>query len=220
MRTFLPEKAFIYAGHFLAGCEDFAVGILIVSLVSYGNGIVVPLWVYTLGMFLAVLPDMDILFRVLRANDLRGCDHHQTLMHRPVIVLPLITLIGALLGWFLGDVSLYVEIFFCCVLWHYVHDTKGFGGGGIAWFWPLSNNFWSFWGSEKPKPAPMDGEPYYQKWVHPTALSVGEMMIAALALIVVAILDYRLAEPVLVLAPLFGVIVLLIWNIAAAVESQ
>jgi hypothetical protein len=208
------RTAFKYAGHFFAGCMDFAAGVLVVSVVGAVCGVEVPLWAYPLGAFLAVLPDMDIILPVLRASNLLGWDHHQTIMHRPVLVLPTVALLGAVIGFALGNPAFYSLLFFLCVFWHYVHDTRGFGGGGIAWFWPVSRFYWGLFGGEVPEDVRDRDTPFYFEWLSPTSLSVREFFLAALFLLAAPMFDQALVPWVTLLEPLFIFSALLLWSLA------
>lgn len=87
-----------------------------------------------LGAFLGILPDLDFIHRALFAKKGEGLtDHHDSLMHRPAFMLPLAAGLGYLLGGEFWAVAVPAPIFA-----HYLHDTRGLGGGGIGWLWPFS----------------------------------------------------------------------------------
>lgn len=207
----LVERGFIYIGHALPACMDLAVGALIVSMIGFYTGNELPLWMYLVGALLAVVPDVDLLADIFKAKDLKGWDHHQTPTHRPVIMLPAFTLLGALVGVLLGNIFLYAGIFFLCVFWHYIHDTKELGGGGIAWFWPYSKKYWSFTSSQNPEEIDLWNIESYSLWIHPRALSVRELSITAVTLVAVAFFEPRLVALVSYFLPLFAVGVLGVW---------
>lgn len=207
----MKQASLTYIGHFLAACMDFAMGILIVSILGSIFSVEIPLWVYVLGAFLAVLPDMDIILDVLKGSDLQGWDHHLTIMHRPTVILPTVAVIGAFLGFFLGSPLFYSLVFILCVFWHYLHDTKGFGGGGIAWLWPVSRMYWGFSGGEIPEEVRTREEPFYLEWIKPTALSVRELGFVVIILTGAAFFDIQLSLYASYLLPLFSACVLLVW---------
>lgn len=190
---------------------DLSVGMLIVSMVGFYSGIEMPLFIYVVGALLAIVPDVDLLGEIFKAKDLKGWDHHQTLTHRPIIMLPVFTVLGALVGFLSGNIVLYASVFFLCVFWHYIHDTKEFGGGGIAWFWPYSKKYWSFTSVELPEDSEMGKHESYQMWIHPSALSVRELSITAIVLVAVAFFDSRFVVFVSYFLQLFAVGVVSVW---------
>jgi hypothetical protein len=206
------DTAAKYIGHFLAACLDFAAGVFIVATLSAVLQVDVPLWVYPLSAFLAVLPDTDIFLPVLRASDLLGWDHHQTFMHRPLLILPAVTLLGTVIGFLLGNLLFYALVFFSCVFWHYVHDTKGMvPEGGIAWAWPFSRYYLSPFGKDVPEQVRHRETPFYLEWIHPTVLSVRELFFAVLFLTFAPVFDQNLIVWATYLVPLFGVSILCVW---------
>ncbi|TSC89816.1 MAG: hypothetical protein G01um10143_306 [Parcubacteria group bacterium Gr01-1014_3] len=132
-------------GNGMAAALDLSMGIFIVFLASKVAGREIAVSALVIGAILAVLPDFDVIFMFLGRGKVYG-DHHQMWPHRPAIVIPVVVL----LGWFLGGVFWGI-VGGACVFWHYIHDTRGFGGGGIAWFWPLSKKYYSLKGAEDPK---------------------------------------------------------------------
>lgn len=207
----LIERGFIYIGHALFACVDLAAGMLIVSVVGFYSGIEIPLFMYAAGALLAVVPDADLLGEIFKAKDLKGWDHHQTLTHKPIIMLPVFTVLGALVGFLLGNIFLYAGIFFLCVFWHYLHDTKELGGGGVAWFWPVSRKYWSFTSVELPEDSVMGKHSSYPMWIHPSAFSVREFCITVIVLVLVAFFDPRLVVFITYILPLFAFGVFSVW---------
>ena len=132
-------------GNLLMGILDMAVGIFVVFFIGslYGHDVG---WAgYFLGAALGVSPDIDLVYLLIRRGGFSE-NHHEYLTHRPIIGIPAAVLIGGLLGgWFWAFIA---GICVCC---HYVHDTKGFGGGGIAWFWPFSRFYYSPFGIGDPE---------------------------------------------------------------------
>lgn len=210
------KKGFICTGYFFAGCMDFAAGVLIVSILSALFYIEVPLWAYVLGAFLAVLPDMDLMKDLAKVS-VKGWDHHRTFMHKPALVIPATAIVGVIVGLLAGNIFFWVSVFVLCVFWHYVHDTKGMGGYGIAWLWPLSVNYWSLRGSERPEDAFTASETWFLDWIHPTPLSVRELSCTVLFLTCAPIFDQMLVEWVTILLPLFCVGVFTVWLTARRV---
>jgi hypothetical protein len=163
-------------GSALAGSMDLAVGVLIATIISSAMSVPVVWWHLLVGAVLAILPDFDIIFQIVTFGHVNSA-HHRSPLHRPVLLLPLITIVGWLAG---GEWLAYTA--FICVLWHYVHDTKGFGGGGIAWAWPFSKKYWSLTGSHELYH--MNHAQWIENyWLKPTKLSIREVMVALLALV-------------------------------------
>lgn len=156
---------------------DIAFGVCIAALTAYALHVDIAMWQLPIGAFLALLPDFDIALPLLR-RAYKGLEEHKTsLMHRPFIVIPLATLIA----WWLGG-NFWAIVACACVFVHFVHDTKGFGDGGLEWFWPLSKREWSLTGVEDPQPKPPLEEWIYGRWLVPTKLSVLEIVLGSIAL--------------------------------------
>ncbi len=160
---------------------DFCVGTLIAACIGAVLHIHTPLWYLIIGGILAFLPDFDVIWPILRqfltGRTITG-NHHETVMHRPILLVPAATLIAYIVG------GPYWALTAClCVLWHYTHDTKGMGGGGIAWLWPYSSDYWSPQGFAKPTPADSEHDAWIEKnWMRLSAMSVRELSIGLVAL--------------------------------------
>lgn len=174
----------ILLGNALAGFLDLGVGALIAAAVLSSLGIQPVLWHLAAAGVLAVLPDFDILLPIISGREPVG-NHRMTFMHRPLIVIPVVSLAAYLLGgqaW--GIVALL------CVLWHYLHDTPPLSQGGIAWLWPYDSRYWSPWGPTEPKLGSMAHNEWLKKyWLQLSPLlciEVGAgLMALALALFIV-----------------------------------
>ena len=172
-------KAFLFVSRGMAAIFDFTVGILVVAVVAHFLSVEPLWWWYVLGSFLAVLPDMDLMPMILTGRNV-AFNHHETIMHRPVVIIPIATATAALLGG-----TFFALVALICVTWHYLHDMREFGGGGIAWAWPYSRLYLSFLGNEQPEDAKMNFETEnYLEWLNPTPLSVREFILATILLIV------------------------------------
>lgn len=141
------EKLRILLANGLAGSLDLCMGALIASATLSSLGIQPEPWHLLVGAVLGVLPDFDFLMPILMLREPQG-NHHTTLMHRPIILLPAVALIGYAPG---GPAWSLVA--FLCVAWHFVHDTKPLSVGGVAWLWPFDHRYWSPWGPEEPHTA-------------------------------------------------------------------
>lgn len=177
------EKLLKLCGNAMAAIMDFGVGALITALIGMMFGIDLSIWAYLVGGILGFLPDFDIIWPILIQDRPNG-DHHQTLMHRPIILLPIVALVGWLLGGAFWSVTATL-----CVFWHYLHDTPEFGGGGVAWFWPFSRNYWSILkGAISPERSLMAmseaGHKQWlkEKWLRPSTISIREIEIGSAAL--------------------------------------
>lgn len=146
-------------------------------------GIELPLWAYLIGGILGFLPDFDVIWPILIQDRPNG-DHHQTLMHRPIFLLPIVAVTGWLVGGFFWSTTATL-----CVFWHYLHDTPEFGGGGLAWFWPFSQKYWSILkGGISPERSIMAmSESEHrkwleEKWLQPSKISFREIGLGAWSL--------------------------------------
>lgn len=165
----------------IAGFMDFGVGALIICLMSLAFDIHLPEWYLLIGGILALLPDSDIILPIIEGNQSEIGDHHQTLAHRPIIMLSLVMMMGILVGGLFWTTTAAT-----CVFWHYVHDTRGFGGGGIAWGWPFFEKYWSpLYGAEEPSRTPPDHQELLGEiWLRPSRLALCEITIGMISLMI------------------------------------
>ncbi len=175
----MPIKLRIFIANTLAGALDLCMGVFFTTGILAAFGLKPALWQLAVGATLAILPDFDIVPTVLRGREATG-NHRVSLMHRPLLILPLATLIAYAIG---GTVWLCIAL--VCVTWHYLHDTPPLSQGGIAWAWPFDTRYWSWFG---PKP-PLDDtglthhEWLKRYWMRPSRLSVTEIGTGLLALL-------------------------------------
>ena len=183
-----------------AALLDVAMGTTIVVGLSLPFHRPVGLVDIALGAFLALLPDIDVVYMLLRKGRMYG-SHHMWLTHRPVVLIPLATAAG----WFLGG-AFWATAAFIAVFWHYVHDTPEICGSGIAWFWPFTDWWWSpRRGLIAPYITDSSHDRFLQNWLGPSRVAEAEVYIAAflLALSLSLIFD-PLAGIVLGLLPILG----------------
>lgn len=87
---------------------------------------------YAIAMFLAVLPDLDVLMQKAMEGKITGT--HKNIMHYPLVIVPLVSLVAFLIFGFSWFWSLVAAT---ALLVHYVHDTVEIGPG-IAWLAPFN----------------------------------------------------------------------------------
>ncbi len=118
---------------------DIVMG-LVIGVVTgvIAGGAVVPalaLW----GVVFALLPDVDfVVHRLWRRMDPHFDYLHRTLLHRPLVYVPVV----AALAWWLSGVPFAVMAVLAS-LWHFAHDSIGVGFG-VQWLWPVSDD-WIGW---------------------------------------------------------------------------
>jgi hypothetical protein len=104
---------------------DIGVGILLsIGIAEYFSLPLTP-FLLALGIFAALLPDIDI------ASLLWGRWRHRVATHFPLTYVPIAALVFLIAG------PSYGTLFSLGVLSHFIHDTIGIGWG-IAWGWPFS----------------------------------------------------------------------------------
>lgn len=91
-----------------------------------------PLFVF-LGIIFALLPDIDMLWYLLRKS--RAHDH-RSYPHYPLLWVPIIA------GVYIVSEPIGILLLVCIAL-HLIHDTIGLGWG-IRWLWPFSNKKFRF----------------------------------------------------------------------------
>lgn len=167
-----------YAPHMLAGCLDFCTGILITIVLwqllfkeqpTFGAMFA--------GGALALLPDIDLLWDILVTGAHTG-DHHQLITHFPGFMLVVVPPVAGYVSWLWGNFWRGYTLAFCCLLWHFVHDTPG----GIAWLWPLSNEYY---GSSQWVRALAEGH-VAKVWAQPSLLASFELVLSVVVLAVAA----------------------------------
>lgn len=177
------EKLRMLLGNALAGFLDLSMGAALAAVTLSAFGMQPEPWHLAVGAALAVLPDFDILLPVLRMREVTG-NHRTTLMHRPLLLVPL----AALAAFALGGPA-WGATAFACALWHFAHDTPPLSAGGIAWLWPFDERYWSPHGAAEPR---MPGMPHHEwlkkYWLRPSPLLLMEigagLMALALALLI------------------------------------
>lgn len=178
MQNPLLSRLLTLAANGMAGFMDLAVGMLIVASLGTLFSLEITFYHLLIGGFFALFPDMDIVGDVIKGKAPES-DHHLTLFHRPLVVLPTLALLTFL---FVG--SEWAVIVFSCVFWHYLHDTKWQSGlGGIAWFWPFTPQYWSpMHGFEPPREYTAHHDHLKKYWLVPSSLSLFELSIGLGAL--------------------------------------
>lgn len=124
---------------------DIGIGLLITSAVGMSLKASFSWWLVVVGLFGALWPDFDFIVYVgsryvrgIKPLTDRWSTNHRDLLHRPLVLTPLITVsIGLCVG------SLEAVIFCLATLAHFIHDTIGHGWG-ILLFWPLDNHFYCY----------------------------------------------------------------------------
>lgn len=127
-------RVLYFVAHGFAATLDWVMGVFIVWALGQLWPHELAWYHYALGALLGIAPDFDLLHQLLFLKKGEGLtDHHDWLTHRPAFMLPLAAGLGYLLGGEFWAVVAALPIFA-----HYLHDTRGLGGGGIGWLWPFS----------------------------------------------------------------------------------
>ena len=172
-----------YLANVLAAYLDFTIGCCAIVVLAVTFSVELVWWQVIVGGLLALLPDIDIAPMLIVGKTPRF-DHRQSIFHRPILMLPVVALLGYLIGgtfWALASAIL--------VLYHYLHDIDWSGQRyGIAWFWPLSKQFWGPYGFFTP-PTTVSHETWLKdKWLQPSHLSIIELSVALVAAIFLGVL--------------------------------
>ncbi len=192
MEHFLQTLVFIGA-KCMAAVMDFGIGALIaVSTLLYFDQ-EVAWYTFIIGGFMALIPDMDVLPSMMRGKSLEF-DHHQTLFHHPLVILPIAVIGAYLLGGFVWALIAAISI-----TYHFLHDTGWFTDTtGISWLWPFSKRCWTWHGSY-PVPGHIDQHVWLGRhWLRPTTKGMIEIGVGVTALgIVVYLQNFTSLLPVL-----------------------
>lgn len=180
----LSERFILLGAQAMAAFLDFAVGVLIFTLIANGFGHSPTLLELFIAGWLALLPDFDMIPSVLRGQS-TPFDHRQTLFHRPALLIPVATSVAYLAGGHLWAAATFVATFA-----HFLHDTdwQGERNHGIAWLWPFSSRLWSWYGSYTVD-VHLDHHTWLREhWFGPSRQSVTELLGGFMALTVVGFL--------------------------------
>ena len=129
------EKLRFLGANGLAAVMDLGVGALLAVVISLYSGAAVTPLTLAFGALLAVLPDFDVVPRILTLRWVRT-DHHDTLLHKPAFLM----MVAGAIAYFFGD-QLWLVIALVCLTYHYLHDTawrQQDNTSGISWLWPFS----------------------------------------------------------------------------------
>jgi hypothetical protein len=173
----ISNNKILFLANGMAAVMDFGVGALIAVVISLAfDSTITPITLLLGGIF-ALLPDFDVLPHILMGKEVTF-DHHQTLWHRPALVL---VVVGGLL--YVFGTTTWCVIAVICLIYHYLHDTGWVSKAtGIAWLWPFSARAFSWFGFYDQVPS--DHHPWLQNyWCTPTARSVSELGIGISSLV-------------------------------------
>ena len=121
-----------YIGNALAGYLDFCMGVLIAAACATLMGQTPTLLLLLWGALFALLPDIDLLWPILRGRVRRDYNHRFSPMHMPPLVLGLVF---AVLLCAFGPSSVWTIVALLGLLWHYAHDMPE----GLVWFPPFTH---------------------------------------------------------------------------------
>jgi hypothetical protein len=160
----------------MAAFMDFGMGMTIGAMVSYLGETVIPFWYLAIAGVLAFLPDFDIIPKLLITRTVEdGANHHESLLHRPILMIPAVSILAWLIG---GDY--WGTVAMLCLAWHYLHDSL-LGVGGLQLFWPATDKYLSYRGLHESEF--MNHEEWMERyWRVPSYLSVWEVSVGSLAL--------------------------------------
>lgn len=175
---------------FFAMLLDISAGAFTVLVAGMAVGYEVSIIECGIGSLFALSPDIDCAWQFLRGRHARN-DHHQYITHRPIFGVSVALLLGGAYGVATG-MWLWCAVAPLLVLWHYLHDTEGFLGRGIAWLWPISPWHYGFCFSKMriTKRGPWEygddehgiaGEMHdlYDLYFYPTHQSIVELVLSA-----------------------------------------
>lgn len=118
---------------------DIGIGLLMATIVGAVTGSEPSWMLLAVGVTGALWPDADFIVWIMRGKKVDHLTHqHRDLLHRPLVLTPLLTTaVWWLLGWRPG------VLFVVTTIAHFTHDTIGHGWG-IKWLWPVDNRYWCY----------------------------------------------------------------------------
>ena len=130
---------------------DGALGALMVHLAGRAFDVPLQWWHIAFGMGIALLPDLDVVFRWLRHKELwmhaGNTEDHRDGLHYPLAYIMAGT---ALVFGFFGH--LWAILFGTISLLHFVHDSFGVGWG-VKWLWPFNNKNYKLFNEKDGSPS-------------------------------------------------------------------
>lgn len=126
----------------MATLTDIAFGALTVHFFGKVFLSNTPSYFYLIGMFLALLPDIDVPIMWLYKH--RHFSIHRLGTHYPMMVIPVICLSLLILSVIWPILGYWALVAFICLLFHYIHDSIG-KEVGEKWLWPIDKkNYYKF----------------------------------------------------------------------------
>jgi hypothetical protein len=209
------KKPLVYlAANGMAAFMDFGVGVLIAIILARAMHLNDYLLNRALmGGMLALVPDLDIMdgsiVHAFTGKKMRG-NHHASYLHWPLLVVPLVSIAF----YWLGD--LYTGLLAClCLLAHYLHDATMMGWpAGLVWLTrsrrtPIND----------PSFVLENGDWLEQKWLQPSMLAVGELLLGGFALALSIFLLTGTIEHLIIITLIPIGLATLVWNQEAAAKS-
>ena len=116
---------------------DFKLGLLWSALIDFIFHLPLSLPWFLAGIVFAFLPDIDFWIELAQRGTVGGktLGAHRTLLHNPILYLPLALFIGAFFG------TAWMLLFVLGVFGHFIHDSMGMGFG-VRWLWPFSTRYY------------------------------------------------------------------------------
>lgn len=155
---------------------DIAIGIFSAFFTSYLFQVKPSFSLLLVGIFFALLPDIDFLIEWIRGRKPLGRFErdHRNLFHYPLFYI----LIGSIfVFWFSWA---YLFLFVINSLWHFIHDSI-WVGWGVKWLYPFSKKRYKF---DKPLKRPGKENWIKEIYFRPTVVSITESLLFFSSLIV------------------------------------
>lgn len=127
----------------IAALTDIAAGIIIVHLMGKAFGYDVPIYFYPIGVFLALLPDLDYVYKLWQKwrGNIEVIKTHKAFPHYPIIMMiPICSILGVL-SIFWSIFGYWAVVTLLCLLGHYIHDTIE-AQTGMRWLAPIDKRYY------------------------------------------------------------------------------
>lgn len=123
-------------GLFMITSADMGSGIFLTHFLGKAFAQSLYWWSYSLGIFLALVPDVDVILQKLTRGKIDS--KHREITHYPMFVVPAAFLFVGLLGSLLGSSPLFWgTLAGSCLVAHFLHDSIGEANRwGIKWLAP------------------------------------------------------------------------------------
>lgn len=159
----------------MAAYADYGSAIFVVGVMAALAAKYLVWWEVFLSGFLQLIPDSDMVLPLLRDDYKEMTQHHSTLMHRPLLILPLSGIVAYMIGGAFWAVATLI-----CVSLHYFHDKSPIGDSDLYLLWPLPRR----WTGYEDSPQYEGHQWLKDRWIRPSRFALTELTVGSIGLLI------------------------------------